>query len=260
MPESPRKKFEELLMAQSSVLISSSPKSFVDTWRDIAMDALQWFAIDRMTLFPNSMILLNDGKSVSITREGIPALIKQDYIDGNYLDYFKLLKTPKHWVTFNTQALAQNKCSVLKKLHSQGGRWHCIIPLQLFGQNWGALAFTRFGDNDKALEDHDLQRLKLLCEMWLCYWQHSTLALNLQQDKNKMKDDGEKLLLLSKKQCAVLTLLAQGYTAKQCADKLFLSSRTIESHKYRMLDILELDKHTELIQFALRNGLGIAND
>ena len=61
MPESPRKKFEELLMAQSSVLISSSPKSFVDTWRDIAMDALQWFAIDRMTLFPNSMILLNDG-------------------------------------------------------------------------------------------------------------------------------------------------------------------------------------------------------
>ncbi|WP_133151722.1 response regulator transcription factor, partial [Vibrio splendidus] len=53
--------------------------------------------------------------------------------------------------------------------------------------------------------------------------------------------------------------LAQGYTAKQCAEILFLSPRTIESHKYRMLDILELDNHTELIQFALRNGFGIDN-
>ncbi|MFA0233153.1 DNA-binding response regulator, partial [Vibrio sp. 10N.261.45.A7] len=28
-------------------------------------------------------------------------------------------------------------------------------------------------------------------------------------------------------------------------------------HKYRMMDLLELESHTELVQFALRNGLGI---
>ncbi|MBM7035083.1 response regulator transcription factor [Vibrio sp. 188UL20-2] len=55
----------------------------------------------------------------------------------------------------------------------------------------------------------------------------------------------------------MLALLAQGNTAKQCAEKLFLSPRTIESHKYRMLDILELDNHTELVRFAMRNGLGL---
>ncbi|GAM76203.1 hypothetical protein JCM19241_501 [Vibrio ishigakensis] len=36
-----------------------------------------------------------------------------------------------------------------------------------------------------------------------------------------------------------------------------LKPRTIESHKYRMLDLLDLENHTELVQFALRNGLGI---
>lgn len=256
MPESTHNDFEQLLMAQSNALISSSPKDFIQLWRQIAMDALDWFNIDRLTLFPNSMILLNNGKTDSVEKAGIPPLIKQHFIDGNYQDYFKLLKTKHDWNSFTAQELQKDKCLVLNKLHEQGGRWHCIIPLQLFGQKWGALSFTRFGNNDQPLGNEDLKRLKLLCEMWLCYWQHSTLALNLQQDIN----ENEKLLLLSKKQCAVLTLLAQGDSAKQCAEKLFLSPRTIESHKYRMLDILELDKPAELIQFALRNGLGISSD
>lgn len=84
------------------------------------------------------------------------------------------------------------------------------------------------------------------------------MVRNLKQDQPTNANESEKLLLLSPKQCSVLTLLAQGFTAKQCAEKLFLSPRTIESHKYRMIDILELENNTELVQFALRNGLGIA--
>ena len=59
--------------------------------------------------------------------------------------------------------------------------------------------------------------------------------------------------------CVSSPQLAQGYTAQQCADILFLSLRTLKSHKYRMLDLLKLDNHTELIQFMLRNGVGIDN-
>jgi len=258
MPASSHHDFEHLLMNQSTMMISSKPKDFNQLWQEISMEVLDWFNIDRLTLFPNSMILLNNGKTESVSRVGIPTLVKEDYIRGNYQDYFKLLKTKQDWVSFTAQQMQQDKCTVLNKLYEQGGRWHCIIPLQLFGQQWGALSFTRFGSNDQPLDSDDLKRLKLLCEMWLCYWQHSTLALNLQQDINE--NENEKLLLLTKKQCAVLTLLAQGHSAKECAEKLFLSPRTIESHKYRMLDILELDKPAELIQFALRNGLGISSN
>jgi DNA-binding NarL/FixJ family response regulator len=82
----------------------------------------------------------------------------------------------------------------------------------------------------------------------------------LNQSENLWEDDSDKLLLLSKKQTKVLSLIAQGYTAKECADKLHLSPRTIESHKYRMLGLMNLNNHNELVQFALRNGLGITEN
>ncbi|MCW0469327.1 LuxR C-terminal-related transcriptional regulator [Vibrio chagasii] len=69
----------------------------------------------------------------------------------------------------------------------------------------------------------------------LLRWQHSTLARTLNQSENLWEDDSDKLLLLSKKQKLALILIAQGYTAKECADKLHLSPRTIESHKYRTM-------------------------
>ena len=86
------------------------------------------------------------------------------------------------------------------------------------------------------------------------------LLTTLKQNENLLEDDSEKLLLLTKKQTKVLALIAQGFSAKECADKLHLSSRTIESHKYRMLGMLNLNSHNDLIQFALRNGLGIAEN
>lgn len=256
--ESPCKiSFEELVIAQSATLISCEPKHFEQTFHKVAMDALQWFNIDRLVLYPNSMILLNDGKTISVSREGIPKLNKQIYLPGNYQDYLKLLSMKRAWQSFVAQDMVSSKMHTLRTLYQEGGRWHGIIRLELFGHAWGAVSFSKFNDDSEPVSEENMKRLKLLCDIWLCYWQHSIMCRNLKQDNLEYINEGEKLLLLSKKQCSVLTLLAQGYTAKQCAEKLFLSSRTIESHKYRMLDILELDNHTELVQFALRNGLGI---
>ncbi|NOH95666.1 LuxR C-terminal-related transcriptional regulator [Vibrio sp. 99-70-13A1] len=257
---STKKSFEQLLMNQSSTLIDCDPKKFNAAWSEVSFDVLDWFNIDRLTLFPNSMVLLEDGKTASAARENIPPINKQNFIGKNHTDYLKLLKTSKPYITFNSLELEKTQNFVLQQLYKEGGRWHCIVPLQLFGQRWGALSFTNFFDNSEGLDDENLKRLKLICEMWLCYWQHSTLFRSLKQSETSLVNDADKLLLLTKKQSTVLALIAQGLTAQQCADKLHLSSRTIESHKYRMLDLLELDNHNELVQFALRNGLGMSED
>tara|TARA_Y100001956_G_scaffold64082_1_gene64562 strand:- start:3460 stop:4248 length:789 start_codon:yes stop_codon:yes gene_type:complete len=253
MPEN----FEALLMHQSNILTASKPNEFGINFIELALQALDWFKLDRLTLFPNSMILLNDGKTVSVSKEGIPDLDKQRFVKGNYKDYLKILRSKQPWQIFESDDLKTHKLDPIKELYREGARWHGIVRLELFGQTWGALAFSRFSLDHPPLTDLDIKRIKLLCDMWLCFWQHSTMTRNLSLATDNHVDESEKLLLLSKKQCTVLTLLAQGYTAKQCAEKLFLSPRTIESHKYRMLDILDLDNHTELVQFALRNGLGI---
>lgn len=252
--------FEKLMIDQSNALMSSDPRKFISTWRNTSLSVMNWFNIDRICLHPNTKVLVNNCKVESVERDGIPPLSLDHLIENDYSDYFTLFREKKDWVIFNAQELKKHKNNVLSKLYQQGGRWHCIILLQSFGQSWGLLTVTCFENNNKKFNAIDLQRLKLLCELWLCYWQNSTLIRTLHQGEIVSINESEKIFKLTKKQRAVLTLLAQGNTAKQCADKLNLSSRTIESHKYRMLDILNLDKHSNLIQFALRNGLGISED
>jgi DNA-binding CsgD family transcriptional regulator len=251
--------FEQLIIEQSSKLMACEAKHFVSNWELVAQSALDWFDIDRMTLFPNSIIILNEGQTFSVSRQNIPQVDKEFYTSGDYQSYLTLLKRQKTWRVFKQDELRTNKVEALYKLYQEGGRWHCIIKLELFGKSWGTLAFSRFNEEKHFFDELYIKRLKALSDIWLCYWQHSTMCLNLNQDTSQVINEGEKLLLLSKKQRFVLALLAQGYTAKECAEKLFLSPRTIESHKYRMLDLLDFNNHTELIQFALRNGVGIDN-
>ncbi|MGV2988551.1 response regulator transcription factor [Vibrio sp. E150_011] len=251
--------FETLLMSQSVALSGSQPVHFEDTFDVVARQVLDWFQLDRLTLFPNSMLLLNDERTMSVAKTPDLMLDKVLFASGNYINYIDLLKSKSIWQSFDHQALRTSPITPLKLLYSQGGRWHGIIRLELFGEVWGALAFTQFGEPANGLSDKDFRRLKIISDTWLCYWQHSIIARSLNKGAETAINDSEKLLLLSKKQCSVLELLAKGYSAKQCADALFLSPRTIESHKYRMIDVLRLKSHAELIQFALRNGFGIGH-
>ena len=52
----------------------------------------------------------------------------------------------------------------------------------------------------------------------------------------------------------MLKLIAQGYT-KEIADMIFLSVKTVETHKAHIMDKLELRSRAELVRYALDNGL-----
>jgi two-component system response regulator NreC len=60
---------------------------------------------------------------------------------------------------------------------------------------------------------------------------------------------------LSDREKEVLQLVAQGYTNKQIADKLFLSVKTIETYKARIMEKLGFHNRAELVRFALKKGL-----
>jgi DNA-binding NarL/FixJ family response regulator/two-component sensor histidine kinase len=53
----------------------------------------------------------------------------------------------------------------------------------------------------------------------------------------------------------VLQLLAEGRSAKEIAAKLEISTRTVEFHKYQMMETLGLHTNAELIHFAIKHGL-----
>lgn len=61
--------------------------------------------------------------------------------------------------------------------------------------------------------------------------------------------------LLTDRERDVLKLLAEGYTAREIAGMLFISSKTVEWHKASLMNKLKLRNKTELIKFALRKSI-----
>lgn len=60
---------------------------------------------------------------------------------------------------------------------------------------------------------------------------------------------------LSARQREVLQLLAEGKSAKEIAALLNISPRTVETHKYKIMDDLGVKTTAELVQHAIKHGL-----
>jgi DNA-binding NarL/FixJ family response regulator len=60
---------------------------------------------------------------------------------------------------------------------------------------------------------------------------------------------------LTPRQREVLQLLAEGRSAKEIASSLSISARTVEFHKYQLMETLGLHSNAELTHFAIKHGL-----
>jgi len=65
----------------------------------------------------------------------------------------------------------------------------------------------------------------------------------------------KKMSQLTKREIEILKLLALGHTNSEIADKLFISKRTVESHRSNILSKLELKNKAELVRYAMENRL-----
>ncbi len=60
---------------------------------------------------------------------------------------------------------------------------------------------------------------------------------------------------ISPRQREILQLLAEGKSAKEIASILNISTRTVEFHKYKMMEQLNIKTSAELVQYAVRHGI-----
>lgn len=60
---------------------------------------------------------------------------------------------------------------------------------------------------------------------------------------------------LSEREMQVLSLIASGKSTKEVADELFISTKTVDTHKAHILDKLGLKNTAELVRYAIKNGL-----
>ena len=60
---------------------------------------------------------------------------------------------------------------------------------------------------------------------------------------------------LTQRELDIIRLCALGKTSKEIADELFISARTVESHKNKIFNKLGCDSTTEMVNYAFLNGL-----
>jgi DNA-binding NarL/FixJ family response regulator len=78
------------------------------------------------------------------------------------------------------------------------------------------------------------------------------LIRTYQEGVSPEKDSFKKI---SPRQREILQLLAEGKSAKEIASILNISTRTVEFHKYKMMEQLNIKTSTELVHYAVKHGI-----
>lgn len=72
---------------------------------------------------------------------------------------------------------------------------------------------------------------------------------------HSQRREPDRLGLLTAREQEVCRLLAYGHTNAEVAEKLFISDRTVETHRTNIMAKLGLKSRAELVQFSIDNGL-----
>jgi two-component system, NarL family, response regulator NreC len=80
------------------------------------------------------------------------------------------------------------------------------------------------------------------------------LAKNLTK-KDPAQSERERFAKLTERERDVLRLVAQGYSAPEIGEKLFISPKTVDTYKQRIQEKLGLAHRSDYVQLALKLGL-----
>jgi DNA-binding NarL/FixJ family response regulator len=80
----------------------------------------------------------------------------------------------------------------------------------------------------------------------------SDVLRQIQHESREMSDSASPL---TPRQREILQLLAEGRSAKEIAATLAISARTVEFHKYQMMEAHGLHSSAELVHFAIKHGI-----
>ncbi|WP_240205457.1 helix-turn-helix transcriptional regulator [Vibrio sp. CyArs1] len=242
----------EFILSQVDMLNNAPIDSFDSAFVQAIKNALIHFGMDRMTIWPNSRILVNSGEILSVSLDDRFTINPDKFLNGKQsFSYLRLVNLES--ISILSEAdLRTSNMHVLSELANQGVKLHIMVKLELYGERFGGMSFSSF--RNLSFSESSKNELISVCRLWLLHWQYSSTIRPIRSVSRRVSD-AEKVLKLTKKQLPVLALLASGLTTKECGEILFLSSRTIESHKYKMMNDLDFETYTELLQFAYRNGI-----
>jgi two-component system response regulator NreC len=108
----------------------------------------------------------------------------------------------------------------------------------------------------KTSADTDLiEALKVVSRGQVYLPPKATTLLLRQYKKAEDDDEPSRLKELSSREREVLALTAEGFSSREIGKKLFISPKTVDTYRSRIMEKLGLSHRSELVRFALKVGL-----
>lgn len=84
---------------------------------------------------------------------------------------------------------------------------------------------------------------------------HTVLRNFITRARTGNKQEKEKEATLTKRELEIVELFTEGLSYKEIADRLFISVRTVESHKNNIMEKLELKSIVDLVKYAIKHKI-----
>jgi two-component system response regulator NreC len=107
----------------------------------------------------------------------------------------------------------------------------------------------------KTCADLDLVEAIRVVARGEVYLPPKATRLLLQHYKATPADSGRGAQDLSAREQEVLALTAEGFSSREIGERLFISPKTVDTYRARIMEKLGLNHRSELVRFALRTGL-----
>jgi DNA-binding NarL/FixJ family response regulator len=139
-----------------------------------------------------------------------------------------------------------------------------VIILSMHTSEEYVLQALDVGASGYLLKDADLSELELALRSVVRGEIYLSPAVSKHVIRNYLDRTGERSATsarissiggLTSRQREVLQLIAEGYTSQDIAEQLFISVKTVEKHRYQIMERLDIHNIAGLVRYAVEQGL-----
>jgi two-component system response regulator NreC len=118
---------------------------------------------------------------------------------------------------------------------------------------------TDLGANGFLFKNSDIEELIIAMESVMKGKSYFSVSLRNELINNDLIGESEsnfdsKKSLLTEREIEIIKLIVEGLSNKEIADKLFISPRTVDTHRTNLMKKLEVNNVAGLVRYAIRNG------
>jgi DNA-binding NarL/FixJ family response regulator len=166
-----------------------------------------------------------------------------------------------HILIFNIHNLGAEDLNLIQKINSEIPQIKILVLSVISDKE---VIFKTIKAGAKGFLAKDTTRNELIQAIYSLrnghdYFSSSITNILVNQYINSIKTNNplqnKNLHNLSSRELEILKLWGSSYTNKEIADRLFISIRTVESHKNHIMQKLNLKTTVDLVKFALKNNI-----